>query len=349
MKTYTSTNGKFTCIAPVDESSTLLIFAYLNSNSIIDIQSVTNASTVFRFTAIYNGVGYAAEYVSDTKGRLRVPLKKWIVRAGAGNYIALYIQATITGTSETVIIPMNVVAGMSYNDVLSPLSKEVDDMLQGRLHRTIIPPNVIISDDTFIPSIVTESSWDDIAQNDPVGGQWDEWYGGTPSMITTAGDRKNEIEVHCKADALTYNDGTRVKRWRLTKPDPCGDLVCVQWLSQTGATRRHLFPFFNIERAVDSAVSLMTAGDGYLVEKNVSNGFTIRLQGLTPYSYWYYSDMLLSSDIHAAIDAATAGNSSLMASEITAVYVEGASLVTPSGSGFYTFELKLKYKHYDNH
>lgn len=349
MKTYTSTNGKFTCIAPVDESESNIVYGYLEGNSMLDIQATPQSTTVFRLNATYSGIGYSSEYVSDVKGRLRIPLKKWIIRAGAGNYVALYIQATIGGTTETVMLPINVVNGMSYNDVLSPLSKEVDDMEQGRLHRTIVPPNVMLVDDTFVPTIVTESSWDDIAQDDPVGGTWTQVAGGVVSTITPAGDRKNEIEVSCKADTLNYNDGTKTKQWRMMRPNPCGDLVCVQWLSQTGATRRHLFPFFDIERAVDGAVSLMTSGDGYRVEKNVSNGFTIRLQGLTPYSYWYYADMLLSSDIHAAIDAATAGNATLMASELTAVYIEGQALVTPSAGGLYTFEIKLKYKHYDKY
>ena len=349
MKTYTSTNGKFTCIAPVDENSNNVVFGYLVGNSMLDIQTTTPATTVFRLNATYSGVGYSSEYVSDAKGHLRIPLKKWIVRAGAGNYVALYITATIGGTTEIVMLPINVVDGMSYNDVLSPLSKEADDMEQGRAHSTVIPPNVMLVDDTFVSSIVTESSWDNYAHNDPVGGTWTQIAAGVSSTISPTGDRKNEIQISCKADSVSYNDGTKTKQWRMTKPDPCGDLVCIRWMSQTGAMRQHLFPFFNIERAVDSAVSLMTAADGYRVEKNVSNGFTIRLQGLTPYSYWYYADMLLSSDIHAAIDAATAGNATLMASELTSVYIDGTSLVTPTAGGLYAFEVTLKYRHYDKY
>ena len=59
--------------------------------------------------------------------------------------------------------------------------------------------------------------------------------------------------------------------------------------------------------------------------------------------------MLQSSDVHAAIDSTTANDATLMASERTAVYVEGAAMVTPSAGGLYTFEVKIKYKHYDKY
>lgn len=349
MKTYNSTNNKFTVTVPVDESQALIVFGYLEGNSMMEIQATPRATTVFRVYATYSGNAYTVEYVSDANGHLAVPLKKWIVRAGAGNYVAVYIQASIGGTTETVMLPINVVNGMSYNDVLSPLSKEVDDMTQGRAQRTIVPPNVMIVDTTFVSHIVTESSWDDIAAASPVGGTWTQVAGGLSNTITPTGDRKNEIAVPCKADTLAYNDGIKTKQWRLTPADPCADKVLIRWMSQTGATRQHIFPLYDIERAVDGAVSLMTAGDGYRVEKNVSNGFTVRLTGLTPYSYWYYADMLQSSNVHAAIDYATANDATLMASERTAVYVEGAAMVTPSAGGLYTFEVKIKYKHYDKY
>lgn len=349
MKTYNSTNNKFTVTVPVDESQASIVFGYLEGNSMMEIQATPRATTVFRVYATYSGNAYAVEYVSDANGHLAVPLKKWIVRAGVGNYVAVYIQASIGGTTETVMLPINVVAGMSYNDVLSPLSKEVDDMTQGRAQRTIVPPNVMIVDQTFVSHIVTESSWDDIAQASPLGGSWTQTAGGVTNSISPTGDRKNEIEVPCKAEILSYNDGSKTKQWRLTPADPCTEKVFICWMSQTGAVRKHLFPLYDIERAVDGAVSLMSAGDGYRVEKNVSNGFTVRLTGLTPYSYWYYADMLQSSDVHAAIDAATAGDATLMASERTAVYVEGAAMVTPSAGGLYTFEVKIKFKHYDKY
>ena len=121
----------------------------------------------------------------------------------------------------------------------------------------------------------------------------------------------------------------------------CVDYAVLRWTSLTGATRQHAFPIFAIENSVDDAVTLASLGDGFAVTKNVSNGFVIRLTGLTAYGVWYYNDMLNANDLHATVDG------SGITTEQTLAMVEGNTMVMPQGGGFFTFEAKIKYRHYD--
>ena len=76
MKTYNSTNNKFTVTVPVDESQASIVFGYLEGNSMMEIQATPGATTVFRVYATYSGNAYTVEYVSNANGHLAVPLKK---------------------------------------------------------------------------------------------------------------------------------------------------------------------------------------------------------------------------------------------------------------------------------
>ena len=125
----------------------------------------------------------------------------------------------------------------------------------------------------------------------------------------------------------------------------CSDVVLCRWTSQTGAARQHYFPIVADIYNVDKAVSLVTEGDGYIVNKDWSKGVRCRLTGLTAYGYWYYMDMLRASDLHAIIQPTYSIFSTEIASEQTAAYAEG-SMETPQGPGFFAFEFTLKLRHY---
>ena len=141
-------------------------------------------------------------------------------------------------------------------------------------------------------------------------------------------------------------DHDQVKQWHLEKPSECEDLVLIRWTSQTGAVRQHYFNVVSYIRGVDKTVSLVSAGDGYLVDKNQYNAVRCRITGLTPYGYWYYMDLLQASDAHAVIQPTFLSIDDEMASEQTAVFIEGDEAETPAGIGFFDFEFIVKLRHY---
>ena len=68
-----------------------------------------------------------------------------------------------------------------------------------------------------------------------------------------------------------------------------------------------------------------------------------RIDGLTPSSWWYYADMVLASDLHAALPEQAAE----LETEFCAAYCVDPQMVMPSGNSFTSFEATIKRRHYD--
>lgn len=351
MHTYTSTNSLFTVETQIDYITTggsTVEYGYLGGNTVAIVQSTVAASTVFTFR--YGNVK-VIEYISDPSGRLVVSLKKWFQIIGAGNYGTITISAEINGTTDSLIIIPNVKKGISYYDILAPRQKQMDSFTLGLSQHSVVPPNVMLNSE-LIDSIIAESSLQSNGIQSPPTGTWQGFQPGySPVTLTPGGDRANEVVISSKYTRLTYTESgligrTPVRIWTIDFADGCADLIVLQWTSQTGAKRRHMFPFFSLSGNVDEAASLLSLGDGFKVAKNVSNGFIVRLTGLTPYSWWYYADMAMASDLHAV---PVEDGITYIDSEQTAAYCTDTQMVMPAGNRFVTFEATIKYRHYDTY
>ena len=351
--TFTSNNGKMTGqVNGIDRAgSPAVYYSFDKGNTFLHLTPTVAAVTTYRVLGLYaDSTSHECQYISDNVGELSIPLQKWMKIAMTKpllqRYVILRIYATIDGVDDRMDMYLNVLPGISYNDLLAPRQKEINDMYQGLMHRTVVPPNVMIFPSLGLGSLelIFESSYGDISLygSNPIGTWTANNYGGTTTALTPSGTRNNEIHVGSKAESVTFDDGDDVTRtWPIDRVDDCTDLVVLRWTSLTGATRQHAFPFFAIENNVEERVGLVTVGDGFKVAKNVSNGFVIRLTGLTAYSVWYYNDMMNANDLHATIDGTG------ITTEQTLAMVDGSTAVMPQGNGFFTFEAKIKYRHYD--
>lgn len=349
--TFTSNNGKMTGqVNGIDRAgSPAVYYSFDKGNTFLHLTPTVAAVTTYKVTGLFSDLSYhICDYISDNVGELSIPLQKWmkIAMTKSNKYLTLRVQATIDGVDDRLDMYLNVLPGISYNDLLSPRQKEINDMYQGLMHNTVVPPNVMIFPSLGLGSLdlIFESSYGDISLHgsSPIGTWTANNYGGTTTALTPSGTRSNEIHVGQKAESVTFDDGDDVTRtWPIDRADDCTDLVVLRWTSLTGATRQHAFPFFAIENNVEERVGLVTVGDGFKVAKNVSNGFVIRLTGLTAYSVWYYNDMMNANDLHATIDGTG------ITTEQTLAMVDGSTAVMPQGNGFFTFEAKIKYRHYD--
>lgn len=347
--TFTSNNGKMTGqVNGINRAgSPVVYYSFDKGNTFLHITPTVAAVTTYKVTGLYSDLSsHICEYISDNVGELSIPLQKWmkIAMTKSNQYLTLRVQATIDGLYDRLDMYLNVLPGISYNDLLAPRQKEINDMYQGLMHRTVVPPNVMIYPSLGAIELIFESSYGDLSLfgATPIGTWTANNYGGTTTALTPSGTRNNEIHVGRKAESVTFDDGDDVTRtWPIEVADDCTDLVVLRWTSLTGATRQHAFPFFAIENNVEERVGLVTVGDGFKVAKNVSNGFVIRLTGLTAYSVWYYNDMMNANDLHATIDGTG------ITTEQTLAMVEGSTAVMPQGNGFFTFEAKIKYRHYD--
>ena len=88
---------------------------------------------------------------------------------------------------------------------------------------------------------------------------------------------------------------------------PMKDLECgkryaeVEWVSLTGQIRRHVFEVVKLTEETTNEVALEMITNEYDVRKDRRVSFSLRLEGLTAYDYWYYSDLVTSSSVKVSL------------------------------------------------
>lgn len=340
MITAASTNSKFSITFQGDQGTGGHWLGYTASRSMLrikreDVQQVSKVEFAYGYKTV--------TYYTDPDGVLEISMRNEINAREDDGFVDVFIRMfELDNTSVDNFAPtIDILPGISYYDLYAPKGKDGIFGVTSLLRNVIMPPNVIVSPYTNGQGVIVESNYHSIATT----ATWSYEAGGATTAITPSGTRSNQIVVPYTADALKLNYNGNVKEWSVERPEQCADVVLCRWTSQTGAVRQHYFPIVADIYSVDKAVSLVTEGDGYLVNKDWNKGVRCRLTGLTAYGYWYYMDMLRASDLHAIIQPTYSIFSTEIASEQTAAYAEG-SMETPQGPGFFAFEFTLKLRHY---
>lgn len=154
-------------------------------------------------------------------------------------------------------------------------------------------------------------------------------------------------ELQIPADASGMNlrcvidDVARVQRYTRSAL-LCGrTYAAVEWISRAGVKKRHTLEVTRVTYSTDGATEFQSAL-GFDITKGQAVGFTLRLQGLTRYDYWYYCDIITSNDVRVALVEADADFG-----DETRVQVVVSKAVVPDGAGAYDLEIEVKYKRYD--
>lgn len=344
MKTLTSTHSKFTASLKVDDNS-LALFGYLGSNTGMVIQTAVSGSFLFTFHCVAYGVGtHDASYYTDPSGRLELPLRKFLQFTGAGHYCTFTVTATVDGVEDYVVFIVNVRNGISYCDILAPVSKEMDAFTGGKSPHAVTPPNVILMSEQFGDTCLAECSLSNEALATLPTATW-SGYQSEWDTLTLLGDRSNEVPISPKFTRIRYQEGGAQRIWDLQFTGDCDDVCIIQWTSRTGALRRHVFYVADIEDDVDETATLSTIGDGYRAVKNTSQAFKVRVPGLTAYSWWYYADMIAASDLQCV----TPGDGHWLGDGFCDAWCLDTQKVMPSGNGFVTFEATIRWRAYDRY
>ena len=167
----------------------------------------------------------------------------------------------------------------------------------------------------------------------------------TIGAITNATIRGNNNEL----TIVNTIDGVAnvVQRVRLRQRVCDEELVHVMWTSRTGGYKRVLMQRCKASVSQVDRVSLVDSvwfggggqpTDFYRGFAGEEEGFTLRLEHLTAYDVWWYSDLLTS-------DSVTVADDSLDSPTAKTVEVLTKSITIPDGSvKDTTFEIKVKYK-----
>ena len=344
MVTDTSTNSKFTVTFQGDNSTGGHWLGYDASCSMLRVKREDAQQVSVVAILCQPNPNNPVRYFTDPDGVLEIPLRNMLEANKDLNPATMSIDIGMTEVNGTTVDTfgkyIDIVPGLSYYDVNAPRSKDAEQFLAA-YGSVVMPPNIILNPDTLsgltAPGIIVESN---------LAYDWTQYASGVGTAITPTGARANQLPVAAGADTLQVSHDGKSKTYKLDKPDYCTDLVCIRWTSRTGAVRQHFFPIVGFIKGSDKQVSLISPGDGYLVDKNTYEGIRCRLTGLTAYSYWYYMDLVQASDVHAIVKQTFSLWSTEIASAQTAAFVEANEMETPQGNGFFAFEFTLKLRHY---
>lgn len=111
------------------------------------------------------------------------------------------------------------------------------------------------------------------------------------------------IEIPSGADSVEFWHLNDAMYYRYPfKELECGKRYAeVEWVSFTGQTRRHVFEVVKLTEETTNEVSLEMLTNEYDVRKDRRVSFSLRLEGLTAYDYWYYSDLVTSSSVKVSL------------------------------------------------
>ena len=115
--------------------------------------------------------------------------------------------------------------------------------------------------------------------------------------------------------------------------------ACVEWVSLTGQTRRHVFEISKAEVATGDVVTLANILNEWTEIKGRVDGFTLRLENLDRYDLWYYSDLITSGRVRVTIDGRNWYD----------VHVDKKDYTLPESNAgkLSTLEIPVKFRKYD--
>lgn len=130
--------------------------------------------------------------------------------------------------------------------------------------------------------------------------------------------------------------------------EPCGLHAMLQWTSRSGAKKIATWLLKSDTQEAVNAVDLQCLGNEFDIKKGQEWSITAYLEGLTAYDYWYYSDIVTSSDVRMLLNASGFDTTNNEIPSDYRVKVTTKNVKQPDGdTKFYTLEVQITYKRYD--
>ena len=158
----------------------------------------------------------------------------------------------------------------------------------------------------------------------------------------------NNVQNAARSVTLA-NNTDRVEFWHLQEemyravdiqPLSCEHTyACVEWVSFTGQTRRHVFEIAKAEIETGDVIKLENILNEWSEIKGRVDCFALRLENLDRYDLWYYSDLITSSRVRITLDGVNWYN----------VQVDEKKYKLPESNAgkLSTLEIDVKFRKYD--
>ena len=263
---------------------------YAQERNILTLSAFSAGSVIVELVTT-TPAGFSAKYSIPASGILSIDLSDLVRIATTGGFTVTECDANGDALSAAVLLSWNTIGKISpLSAIIPPFDMEETNDVR------ICPPYMILSGADFVAELLcefrAESQWT-IDEIDSEG----EPTGGTAQMPSLPIDPGTVFFNLYKTNSPIYA--------RTIKPTECGRrYALVEWVSYTGATRRHVFEIVGVTTETTEEVNVETLTNEYDIRKNRRDGFTLRLENLTAYDVWYYSDLITSSDVKISVDGA---------------------------------------------
>lgn len=270
--------------------------------------------------------GYSASYTIPASGSVQVDMSDLVRLYDTGTFtITEYNDAGTAGTTLTrtwlkvgLINPRNVIA--PENEI------GVEFMLK------VFPPSMMLK-----PATGAQIAFEISDEN----------------SYQFATGRVKELpseSVQNFARSVTIDSDTEaVEFWHLTDLnygtvvlkdlEECKQYATVEWVSFSGATRRHTFEVVNCKTETIDAVSLQNLQNFYDERKGRRDGFVLRLENLDRYDFWYYADLITSSSVIVTLPN--------MSARKVQVVTKSVEIPNTDEGELNTLEIEINYAKYD--
>ena len=175
--------------------------------------------------------------------------------------------------------------------------------------------------------------------------QFTEYIDGSPTATAFQPDTLQAVVIAGNRLVFRVREGIRtlaVRDINIREPQ-CGRCYAmVQWVSACGLIKRHTFEVRDVETSVSDSVALQNNFGGFRELKGTRKGLRLHLSKLSAYDYWYFSDIITSSDVRVAVSEIDADFG-----EDTRVKVTTKSATIPNGASVVDFDVDVILKDYD--
>lgn len=290
--------------------------------------SVAGTSASVRVSVEIDDADYV-EYVTDNSGHVLVDLSDVVRSKTQGETISVLIEYL----SDSVGISANVLGLINPSEMIIPQSTSSTELSEVAV---IAPPH------KWLQSLfgLSDSVEFYIApQAQSVEFRYSR--GALFNVIEPLSEGLQVLQIPTDAIGMSLRDLGQVQRYTRSAL-LCGrTYAAVEWISRAGMKKRHTLEVVRVTYNADGVTEFQSAL-GFDVTKGQAVGFTLRLQGLTRYDYWYYSDIITSNDVRVAVAEIDADFG-----DETRVQVVTSKAVVPDSAGVYDLEIEVKYKRYD--
>lgn len=172
-----------------------------------------------------------------------------------------------------------------------------------------------------------------------------EYVGGMPTVRVFQSNALQAVSVAGEKISFLYREDSELicSRTINIQPEICGRrYAMVQWVSAFGFVKRHTFEVRDVEMSVSDSFTLQNNFGGFRELKGTRKGLRLHLSQLSAYDYWYYSDIVTSSDVRVAVSEFDADFG-----EDTRVKVKTKNATIPNGVSMSDFDVDVILKDYD--